>query len=72
MKNLNLPTSEPITRIHVTSATNRSLIDAALKAKTGTVILTNEQGIQITFTARDRLAWTNRLSQSLSAPPSDC
>lgn len=71
MKNINLPPSEAITRIHVTSATNRSLIDAALKAKTGTVILTNEQGIQITFTARDRRAWANRLSKTMAAHPPD-
>ncbi|MEL6816690.1 MAG: hypothetical protein AAFP03_18065 [Cyanobacteria bacterium J06598_3] len=65
MENINPLTSDKITRIHVTAETNGSFIDAALNEKTGTVVLINDQGIQITLTPSDRKGWDNRL-----APPS--
>ncbi|MEM9148876.1 MAG: hypothetical protein AAGB19_00185 [Cyanobacteria bacterium P01_F01_bin.3] len=55
--------SESLTIIHVTPESNVSLIEAALSAKTGTVILKNDQGIHLTFTPSDRRNWDNRFSQ---------
>lgn len=64
MENIDPLTSESITRIHVTQDTDIALIEAALSAKTGTVVLSNEQGIHITLTPGDRMGWEKRFSQA--------
>ncbi|MEL6777318.1 MAG: hypothetical protein AAFO06_08685 [Cyanobacteria bacterium J06597_16] len=63
MENIDPLTSERITRIHVTPDSSVDSIEAALSAKTGTVVLINDQGIQITLTPSDRMSWEKRFSQ---------
>lgn len=71
MENIDPLTSDSITRIHVTPESNASAIEAALSAKTGTVVLINDQGIRITLTPSDRMNWDQRLSQPAKAESPD-